>query len=642
MNFSLTIEVIAAMIILLLALYSLDKKSARSIKNRLYRCCLYISLAAIVVDALSVWGIQNMAGIPLWLNIFISSLNYLLVNFNSVVIAMYLSGQIFEHFPRHHSKKRIFSMIAALYGIVIAAVLYNLFSGCLFRFENGQYVRGPLNLLGYVVLVSEVVLVGSCYMKYNKIASISMRKAMRTMPYVVCGVVLLQILYRDVMMNGMIAALVDLILFLSFQSSRNSADYLTNLGNRGAFVEELAVWTKRKRRFHVVMLSLNKFGRVNREFGQKNGDEFLYAVARYLDDFSPDTKAYRLGSLEFAMLCPDEECRRVGHCIQVIRERFTRPWEIGDMKYLLSVSFSDILWEGQQWDGTQIIERLEYAMTQAKTLDGNGWVHFDDKVNEMMEHQKYMIEQMREAISNESFVVYYQPIYCWQADLFCSAEALVRMLDKNGNLVPPNEFIPLGETTGLIKEISWIILEKVCSFMAAYPGLGIKGITLNMSMQQFMDDDMEVILERILQKYSISYRVLKIEITERIISENPKKAKKIMESLTQKGVCFYLDDFGTGYSNFAGVLSLPFETVKLDKSLTDKVLGTEKERQIVRSIVEMFIKAGYNIVAEGAETKEVVDELKRLGVHRIQGYYYSRPLPETEFLEFMKKDKIRE
>lgn len=454
MNFTLTIEVIAAMIIVLLVIYSLDEKSARNTRTRSYRCCLYVSLAAIAADALSVWGIRHIMEIPIWVNVAISSLNYLLVNFNSAVLALYLSGQIFEHFPKHHYKKKIFAVIAAMYGIVALAVVGNLFSGCLFGFENGQYVRGPLNLLGYAVLISYVALVGISYLVNSKIASASMRNAMRTMPYVVCGVVMLQLLYRNVMMNGMVAALVDLILFLSFQSSRNSADYLTNLGNRGAFVEELAVWTRRKRRFHVVLLSLNKFGSVNREFGQKNGDEFLYAVARYLDNFSANARAYRLGSLEFALLCPEEDCRRIGHCIEIIRERFTRPWEIGDMEYRLSVSFADILWNGQDWDGTQIIERLEYAMIQAKAKGSNGWVHFDERLNEMMEHQKHMIEQMREAIANENFAVYYQPIYCWGVDLFCSAEALVRMIDKDGRIVLPNEFIPLGETTGLIKEIS--------------------------------------------------------------------------------------------------------------------------------------------------------------------------------------------
>ena len=160
-----------------------------------------------------------------------------------------------------------------------------------------------------------------------------------------------------------------------------------------------------------------------------------------------------------------------------------------------------------------------------------------------------------------------------------------------------------------------------------------------MSIRQFMEEGMKEKLDRILDKYGVSHEILKIEITERVISENPVKAREIMESLTAEGIRFYLDDFGMGYSNFASVLSLPFDTIKLDKTLTDKALGTPKERQIFHSLVEMFLKARYSIVAEGAETEEMVEELKRLQVDRIQGYYYSKPLPEEEYLQFMEDQK---
>ena len=190
----------------------------------------------------------------------------------------------------------------------------------------------------------------------------------------------------------------------------------------------------------------------------------------------------------------------------------------------------------------------------------------------------------------------------------------------------------------MIGELNWIIVEKVCAFIGKHPELGLKGITINMSIRQFMEKGMKDKLDTILNKYGVSHDILKIEITERVISENPVKARAIMESLTEEGVRFYLDDFGMGYSNFASVLSLPFDTIKLDKSLTDKALGTPKELQIFHSLVEMFLKARYSIVAEGAETEDIVEELKRLHVDRIQGYYYSKPLPEDQYIEFMKTD----
>lgn len=638
MDFSLTLEIEAALIVVLLLLYSFDEGSTANTGNQRFRFCLYVTLSAITMDVLSVYGIRSIDEIPVWLNMLISSLNYLLASLNSVVIASYLSFQIFEHFPKHFCRKKISIMIYSLYGIVVAAVVVNLFNNCLFSFQNNEYYRGPLNLLGYLVLICEVLMVGLCYLKNSEIASRSMRKAMRSIPYVVCGILIWQLVCRDIMMNGLIAAMVDLILFISFQSRRNNVDYLTNLGNRGAFVEDLAVLCESEKRLHVIMLCLNKFGRVNREFGQKNGDEFLYAAARYLDNISPAARAYRVGSLEFAIICQEDAEASYLCTVADIRERFMKPWEIGGMKSTLSASVSDLYWDGDESDNTQIIERLEYAMCLAKTEGENGWVHFDRRVRKMMERQKSIIEQMREAIADKSFSVYYQPIYCWKDGLFCSAEALARMSDKDGTQIPPSEFIALAESTGMIGELNWIIVEKVCAFIGKHPELGLKGITINMSIRQFMEKGMKDKLDTILNKYGVSHDILKIEITERVISENPVKARAIMESLTEEGVRFYLDDFGMGYSNFASVLSLPFDTIKLDKSLTDKALGTPKERQIFHSLVEMFLKARYSIVAEGAETEEIVEELKRLHVDRIQGYYYSKPLPEDQYIEFMKTD----
>ena len=647
MDFSVMLEIVAALIIVLLLLYSFDEGSTANIGNQRFRFCLYVTLLAIMLDVLSVYGIREYETFPVWVNMLISSLNYLVASLNSVVIASYLSHQIFEHFPKHFCRKKITIVIWSLYGIVVASVAVNLFNNCLFSFGNQGYIRGPLNLLGYLVVMFEVVMVGLCYLKNSDIASRSMRKAMRSIPYVVCGILIWQLICRDTMMNGLIAAMVDLILFISFQSRRNNTDYLTNLGNRGVFVEDLGVLCESQKRLHIIMLYLNKFGRVNREFGQKNGDEFLYAVARYLDNLSPAARAYRLGSLEFAIICREEEDASYLCTVNDIRERFAKPWEIGDMKATLSVSVSDLYLygtaesgqESREADNTRIIEQLEYAMRLAKAEGENGWVPFDRKVRMMMERQKSIIEQMRETIANKSFSVYYQPIYCWKDGLFCSAEALARMSDKEGNPIPPSEFITLAESTGMINELNWIIVEKVCAFVGSHPELKLKGIAINMSIRQFMEEGMKEKLDRILDKYGVSHEILKIEITERVISENPVKAREIMESLTAEGIRFYLDDFGMGYSNFASVLSLPFDTIKLDKTLTDKALGTPKERQIFHSLVEMFLKARYSIVAEGAETEEMVEELTRLQVDRIQGYYYSKPLPEEEYLQFMEDQK---
>lgn len=641
MGFSLKIEAIAALLILLLLFYSYGGGPAEGKKQRWFRGCLHISLVSVGIRALSVWGIRAQNAVPLGINQFLSSLDYLFSCFLAAVIAIYMLYLIFEHRPGEGHMEKWACLILALFGIELGLVIANWFTGSLFYFADGLYYRGRMNYVCYLVVYGEVLIVMWCYRLNRRTASKSLKMAMQFLPCVICALVVFQTLYRDVMMNGMVVALTDLIIFISFQNSQMGTDYLTNLHNRGAFVEELSRWARKKKRFHVVMLSLNRFDQVNREFGQKNGDEFLYAVARYLEELNPCLTAYRVGNVNFAMLCGNRECDRVGHCLEEAQERFRQPWEIGELSYRLSASFSDLLWENSGWDGTQIIERLEYALQLAKAKGEDQAVHFDDSINRMMERQKYVIAQMKEAIEKKSYEVYFQPVYCWRDDLFCPAEALARLFDGSGKPISPDEFIPIAEESGMIREISWIIVEKVCAFISAHPELGLKAVSINMSIQQFMEEHMAEKLNEIIKRHGLDPQILKIEITERVITEKPERVKQIMEKLIAMGIGFYLDDFGVGYSNFSSVLSLPFDTIKLDKSLTDKLTSTEKERGIVRSMVGMF-GGTYSIVAEGAETEKTVEELKKIGVDRIQGFYYSRPLAEADFLHFQKERRKNE
>jgi EAL domain-containing protein (putative c-di-GMP-specific phosphodiesterase class I) len=188
----------------------------------------------------------------------------------------------------------------------------------------------------------------------------------------------------------------------------------------------------------------------------------------------------------------------------------------------------------------------------------------------------------------------------------------------------------------MIGDISWIIIEKVCAFIAAHPDLPLQAISINLSAQQFMEVDMEEHLDAIIERYGISHHRIKIEITERVICEDLAKTQNIMTSLSEKGIGFYLDDFGTAYSNIASVLSLPFETIKLDKSLMDKLSGTPKDYQFLDALIQMFRNAGYTLVAEGAEQATTVDALRQMGVEQIQSFYYARPMPGQNLIRFLE------
>ena len=203
-------------------------------------------------------------------------------------------------------------------------------------------------------------------------------------------------------------------------------------------------------------------------------------------------------------------------------------------------------------------------------------------------------------------------------------------------MISPGEFIPFAEENGLIDDISWLVLKKCCQFISEHMDMPLESISMNMSIQQM---DVQI-FDKIIQckrDFDFPARKLRIEITERVISENPTMAVDVMKNLSDGGICFYLDDFGVGYSNFAGMLNLPFKAVKLDRSLMNKITESLKDFQTIKYIVKMLHNAGFTVIGEGLETKEQVEKAELLGIDRIQGFYYAKPMPEEQLIGFIEE-----
>jgi len=217
-------------------------------------------------------------------------------------------------------------------------------------------------------------------------------------------------------------------------------------------------------------------------------------------------------------------------------------------------------------------------------------------------------------------------------------EALV--FDENGVLIPPGEFIPLAEKNGLIDEISWLVLKKVCQFLGEHPELPLASVSINMSIQQLTDRTFLRRVHSCQAQYGVPAGKLRFEITERTVAEKPEQVNTVMAQLATEGIRFYLDDFGVGYSNLASMINLPFETVKLDSSLLQNIDENAKMYDTVRLLVQMMHNAGFIVVAEGIERLAQLECVKALGIDRVQGYYYARPMPQKELETFLTYRKL--
>ncbi|MBR5090984.1 MAG: EAL domain-containing protein [Ruminiclostridium sp.] len=242
------------------------------------------------------------------------------------------------------------------------------------------------------------------------------------------------------------------------------------------------------------------------------------------------------------------------------------------------------------------------------------------------------------AIAEKNFRMYYQPIYSVEQGRFVSAEALIRLIDKEYGFIPPSLFIPAAEKRGVIFPIGDFVLEDVHRFISGqdFDKLGLEYIEINLSVAQCMQEELPEKLAFLSDKYGVPPDRINLEITETTYGDIGSVMEINLEALSGIGYTFSLDDYGTGYSNMQRVSKLPLKMIKLDKSLVDDMCSDEG-LTIMRNTVKMMRDIDKELVAEGVETKENLESLSRMGCHFIQGYYFSKPLPEDEFIMFIRE-----
>ena len=248
---------------------------------------------------------------------------------------------------------------------------------------------------------------------------------------------------------------------------------------------------------------------------------------------------------------------------------------------------------------------------------------------------------LNRAISENRFRMYYQPIYSFEHGRFISAEALIRLTDDEYGFISPGLFIPAAEKRGVILPIGDFVLEDVHKFISEndFDALGLKYIEINLSVAQCLQEELPVKLALLSDRYGVSPDKVNLEITETTYEEMGSVMETNLAALTGMGYTFSLDDYGTGYSNMQRVSKLPLKMVKLDKSLVDDMIS-EDGLSIVRNTVKMMRDIDKELVAEGVETKDRLEELEDMGCHFIQGYFFSKPLPADEFIAFIKEHNV--
>lgn len=415
-------------------------------------------------------------------------------------------------------------------------------------------------------------------------------------------------------------------------------DPLTGLPNRILFEvrlrQAITEADARSRGLALLWIDLDRFKIINDTLGHRIGDELLYQVAARLKSVvrTGDTVA-RMGGDEFAVIaCELDSAAGAEHLAQRILDAMQEPIRVHDHELVITGSIGIAYFPEHGQDPTSLVRASDIAMYGAKARGKNAYKLFTTRHAQGLHNRLKVERSLRQAIRERSFQLHYQP-QCRPDGRLIGMEALIRWTSPDIGPVPPNEFIPVAESTGLIIPIGDWVLDEACRQGSEWAKAGHPvRVAINVSPHQFFRQDLCGKVCAALDRWSLPPYLLEVEVTESSIISHPEECNSQLASLRRLGVKISIDDFGTGHSSLSRLQGLPIDTIKIDRQFINAIKTGDSKQAIalVQAIVRMAESLELNVVAEGVETMNQLDVLRRLGCETSQGYLFYKPLPASE------------
>jgi diguanylate cyclase (GGDEF)-like protein/PAS domain S-box-containing protein len=426
-------------------------------------------------------------------------------------------------------------------------------------------------------------------------------------------------------------------------------DALTNLPNRRLFrdrlAQDIARATRAQQQVALLFLDLDHFKQVNDVLGHDAGDALLIEAARRIRECVRDSDTVaRLGGDEFTVILYGGDCVTVAERVsEQILAGLTQPFALGREKAYISASIGITLFPDDARDIESLLKNADQAMYAAKEIGRNAYSWFTAELQEAAQARHALANDLRNALPNGEFELYFQPIINLENEALCKAEALLRWCHPVRGMVGPDEFIPLAEEIGLIGEIGDWVLREALAIAKTWPTVAGQNVQLsiNKSPRQFAAQDCVERWLACIKEADFAIDRMVFEITEGMIIEDRHAVSNKLTRLRAAGVRIAIDDFGTGYSSLSYLKKFPIDFLKIDRSFVRDVSTDTSDRALCEAIITIANLLDMQVVAEGVETAAQRDFLFNVGCDYGQGYLFSPPLSAWDFLEFVRKADLR-
>jgi diguanylate cyclase (GGDEF)-like protein/PAS domain S-box-containing protein len=411
-------------------------------------------------------------------------------------------------------------------------------------------------------------------------------------------------------------------------------DALTGLPNRNGFLRGLEARLQKNGEYALLVLGLDQFTRINDAYGHRLADYLLRRVAKRIRRLLREQDFVgRLGDNQFAVLAAHVDAQSVEKVIRKVLSAIVKPVLVDQQSISCTACIGISLAPRDGWTAGVLLQNADTAMHHAHDIGPGTYHFFSQEMNTRLVSRLYRETGLRMALERQELTLYYQPQVDVRNGNIVGCEALLRWNHPEMGLVPPLEFIPLAEDTGLILPIGNWVLEEACRQNKAWQEQGLPPITVavNLSAVQFLDAQIGEHITHALQTSGLEARWLELEITESVLMRDPERVVSILEGLKKLGIRLSIDDFGTGYSSLAYLKRFPIDKIKIDQSFIRDVCTSANDAAIVRMVLGMARELRLQAIAEGVEGKDQLSFLVGWQCHEYQGYLCSRPVPADDF-----------
>ena len=429
-------------------------------------------------------------------------------------------------------------------------------------------------------------------------------------------------------------------------------DALTHLPNRTLFQDRLhtALQSAERQKSWVVLmfLDLDRFKPINDSLGHAAGDRMLKEMAtRLLGCVAEDDTVARMGGDEFTLLLQPRLSRELAlnraiHVAEQILASLVKPFVLEGREFFVTASIGIALSPQDGNELSQLMKNADTAMYHAKERGKNNFQFYQADMNASALERLELESDLRHALDQNEFVLYYQPQFSGDGKRLTGAEALLRWRHPRRGLVPPGDFIPVLEELGLVVEVGDWVISEACRQLKTWHQnkVRVPKVSVNISARQFSDGQLGTRIATILKDTDLPPACLELELTESILMREVHEALQILASLKNLGLSIAVDDFGTGYSSLNYLKQFPIDVLKIDRTFVDGLPSGEQDAQIARAIIAMAHSLNLAVIAEGVETHEQLDFLREHGCDEVQGYLFGRPMPANRFEAQFSNDAL--